>query len=114
MITLTRPETADATLLGSSYEEGKAIYLWLALPGETEPRAYSLPWNAEQAESLEQARREAASKGHAGIVRVRQPFGRGGSDVVEREMFYAPARPAPPPKSGVGSSGDAPSSQAGP
>jgi hypothetical protein len=89
----------DATLLGSSYQEGEAIYLWLKLPGVDEPRAYSLPWDPAQAESIEQARRDATKNGHAGTVRVRQPFGRGDGDTAERQMFYAPAQPAPPPKS---------------
>ncbi len=94
--------TVDATLLGSSYEEGEAIYLWLQLPGEGEPRAYSLPWNPNQAESLEKARREAKSKGRAGVVRVRQPFGKPGQgDAVDHQMFYAPAQPAPPPKDAI-------------
>lgn len=89
----------DATLLGSSYQEGKAIYLWLKLPGVDEPRAYSLPWDPAQAESIEQARRDATKHGRAGVVRVRQPFQRGEGDAIERPMFYAPAQPPPPPKS---------------
>ncbi len=98
--------TEEATLLGSSYEEGKAIYLWLKLPGVEEPRAYSLPWDPAQAESIEQARRDATKNGHAGTVLVRQPFGRGDGDAVERQMFYAPAQPAPPPKSAIDTARD--------
>lgn len=98
--------TEEATLLGSSFDEGKAIYLWLKLPGIDEPRAYSLPWDPAQAESIEQARREAAQNGRAGVVRMRQPFGRALGDAVEVETFYAPAQPAPPPKSAQGPTQD--------
>lgn len=95
----------DAVVLASAYAEGKAIYLWLKLPNDDEPRAYSLPWSTAEAESLDQAKREATTNGRAGFVRVRQPFGEAGSgDQVEQLMFYAPAQPAPPPKSGSSSS----------
>lgn len=90
--------TEEATLLGSSYEEGEAIYLWLKLPEVDEPRAYRLPWDPAQAEALEQARRKANEKGNAGVVRVRQPFGPALEELREEPMFYAPAQPAPPPK----------------
>ena len=88
----------DATVLGSTYKEGEAIYLWLQLPGVDEPRAYSLPWDAKQAEALDQAQRESKKKGHAGVVQVKRPFGQNDSDEVEKQMFYAPAQAAPPPK----------------
>ena len=90
--------TEDATLLGSSFDEGKAIYLWLKLPNVDEPRAYNLPWDPAQAEALEQARRKANEKGNTGVVRVRTPFGPPPSDDREQPMFYAPAQAAPPPK----------------
>ena len=90
--------TEEATLLGSSLEEGKAIYLWLKLPDVDEPRAYSLPWDPAQAEALEQARRKANEEGNAGVVRVRQPFSPALEALREEPMFYAPAQPAPPPK----------------
>jgi hypothetical protein len=35
--------------------EDEAIYLWLILPGETAPRAYSLPWNRDSARDIQDA-----------------------------------------------------------
>lgn len=88
----------EAVVLGSSLHEGKAIYLWLALPDEEEPRAYSLPWSTAKAEQLEQARRQAEDAGNAGTVKVRRPFEGQEGDEVPEAMFYAPAQAAPPPK----------------
>ncbi|MGD9539164.1 MAG: hypothetical protein AB7P52_18325 [Alphaproteobacteria bacterium] len=90
----------EATLLGSSLDEGKAIYVWLKLPGQDEPRAYSLPWDMAKAEALQQASRKASGKEGTGVVRARRPFGPQSEpdDASEQPMFYAPAQPAPPPK----------------
>jgi len=44
-----------ATVIARELRENEAIYLWLVLPGETEPRAYALPWNLEAARALEEA-----------------------------------------------------------
>ena len=46
---------AKAVLLGITLDEGKAIYLWLQLPGAAEPRNYEVPWNLRLAEKLEDA-----------------------------------------------------------
>ena len=37
----------DAVLLGTSVDEGRAIYLWVQLDGETRPRYYTLPWRRD-------------------------------------------------------------------
>ena len=37
--------TDKAILLGTTLDEGKAIYLWLRLDGSLEPRNYKIPWN---------------------------------------------------------------------
>ena len=89
-----RCQTAEAQVLGSSVDEGRAIYVWLRLPGEAEPRAYSLPWSRTQAEQLQQATRQAEAAG-SGVV-MRMPFERSLDDRTPR--FYAPPQPAPPPK----------------
>src|SRR5262245_53652136 len=34
---------ASADVLGSTFIEGEAIFVWLRLPGSMEPRAYKLP-----------------------------------------------------------------------
>jgi len=52
-----------AIVVGSHYVEGEAIWLWLILPGEAAPRAYSLPWSQEAAERLQRARRQAEADG---------------------------------------------------
>jgi hypothetical protein len=84
----------EATVLGSSLEEDKAIYLWLQLDGVAEPRAYVLPWSRQLAEELQQAAREAQEQQSA--VRMRTPFE---PSLDQREpRFYAPPQPALPPK----------------
>ena len=35
--------------------EDKAIYLWVAMPDEPEPRAYVLPWSTQVAQQLQDA-----------------------------------------------------------
>lgn len=51
-----------ATVLGVSFEEGVAIYLWLRLDDEIKPRYYVLPWGNKLAERLEEAVDDAVSK----------------------------------------------------
>ncbi len=43
-----------AIVLGMHLDEGQAIYLWLKLSGDTEPRYYKIPWNVKLAEKLEE------------------------------------------------------------
>lgn len=88
---------ADATVIASTYEEGRAIYLWLMLPGREAPRAYVMPWSQAAAEDLLRAEEEAEANGTR--VRLRNPF-RPGEDGAEG-FFDAPALPPPPVKSGV-------------
>lgn len=88
----------EAVVLGSALQEGKAIYLWLALPDEEEPRSYRLPWSTAKAEQLEEARRRAEEAGNSGTVMVRRPFEGESGDETPEQMFYAPAQAAPPPK----------------
>ncbi len=85
---------SSATLLGSRIEEGRAIYLWLLLDGEPEPRSYALPWSRSLAEALLQAERQAEANGTG--VMVRRPFE---PSLDDREpMFHALPQPALPPK----------------
>lgn len=84
----------EATVLGSSFNEGKAIYVWLQMPDSDEPRAYALPWSRELAQQLQDAQRSAESNGTG--VRMRLPFE---LSLDDREpKFYALPQPALPPK----------------
>lgn len=79
---LSRPKPIDfewfdrnalsAVVLGVSFEEGEAIYLWLQLEDTPEPRYYTLPWRQELAERLEQAVDDALTRGST--VTIATPF----------------------------------------
>lgn len=89
-----RGALAEATVLGSQMQEGKAIYLWLALEGTAEPRAYALPWSEKLARQLHGARRSAEASGTR--VKMRLPF----ENSLDRRdrVFYAAPQSAPPEK----------------
>ena len=61
-----------AEVLSVSFDEGKAIYMWLRLDGMIEPRFYSLPWRQQDAEDLEDAM-EQASRTRSSVI-VKDPF----------------------------------------
>ena len=89
-----RKSAPEATVLGASFVEGKHIYIWLQMPEGGEPRAYTLPWDREVAEQLQEARRKADETGTA--VLMRTPFE---PSWDHREpKFYAQPQPAMPPK----------------
>jgi hypothetical protein len=88
----------EATVLGSSMVEDKAIYVWLQLDGAEEPRAYRLPWDQHTAEQLQEAARAAAEQQTA--LRMRMPFEQSLDDREPR--FYALPQPALPPKDSAG------------
>jgi hypothetical protein len=90
----------EATVIAAVPEEGRRIFLWLALNGIDEPRAYVMPWSREAAQQLQDAQEQAAEEG--GEVRMRMPFERSLED-TER-MFYAEPQPAPPAKPDEGGS----------
>ena len=84
----------EATVVGSQMREGKELYLWLQLAGETEPRSYRLPWDQKMAEQLQQALEQAERNGTE--ARMRLPFE---PSLDNREpKFYAAPQPALPPK----------------
>lgn len=62
----------EATLLSMSFDEGKAIYLWLALEGSREPRYYRLPWTPVLAQKLQHYVDEGMRNG--GKVVIKDPF----------------------------------------
>lgn len=85
---------AEAIVLASSFDEGHAIYLWLVLPGQTEPRAYALPWNQQLAQQLQAAEQAARETGTG--VGIRMPFEPSLDDLEPKA--YALPQPALPPK----------------
>lgn len=67
-----RKDVEQAQLLGASLDEGRAIYLWLRIDQDIEPRYYVLPWKQETAEKLEDLI-DNALRNNATIV-LKQPF----------------------------------------
>ena len=63
-----------AELLGVSFDEGQAIYVWPRIAGSFEPRSYVLPWNIRLAEKLEDAVDDAVRK--KSMVILKDPFHR--------------------------------------
>ncbi|MEE9194560.1 MAG: hypothetical protein V3U44_01865 [Alphaproteobacteria bacterium] len=90
----SRRQLAEATVLSSHMEEGKAIYLWLGIEDSTEPRAYVLPWNEQMARQLHGARRTAEQMGSS--VQMRLPFEN--SRDRRDQIFYAQPQPPAPAK----------------
>lgn len=90
-----RTSTQTAKVAASHLRENEAIYLWLILDGESEPRAYRLPWDLNMAKQLREAQRDAQRR--QSEVRMKLPFKKRPTDESEN-VFHAPPRPAPPPK----------------
>jgi hypothetical protein len=82
----------EATVLGSSFIEGKAIFVWLQLPDQEEPRAYVIVWSQRLAEQLSQARQEGEERGEP--VRMRKPF-EADRDESEPTFFAEPQHALP-------------------
>lgn len=89
-----RNAAAEATVVASTYKEGKAIYVWLTFDGSYEPLAYALPWSEKAARALHKAQTQAKQNG--GRVRIRNPFAKK-KEKVKREIYAEPI-PAPPAK----------------
>ena len=100
-----------AVLLGTSVDEGRAIYLWVKLDGETRPRYYELPWRRTVAERLQQVTDEAIRTG--GRIELNDLFsskawenlGVINIDIVPPKA--APLKPPPPPARIFNPRGDA-------
>lgn len=91
---ITAPRVDEAYVIGSQIEEGKGIYVYMRLPGDTAPMSYKLPWNKQQAEQLAKAQAEAGKNGTG--VAIRLPFERTWDRLEPK--FYAIPQPALPPK----------------
>jgi hypothetical protein len=87
--------TAEATVLSASIVENKSIYLWLQLSGETEPRAYVLPYDKKLARQLHEAQKNAKRKGTK--TRMKRPFAKQRDN--NKRQFYAAPQPPRPKKS---------------
>jgi len=93
----------QATVLGVSLDEGKAIYLWLRLDDSLEPRYYRMPWQARNAEKLQSAVQRAIEEN--GVVRLMNPFSRDSwtnQGEINIELVLPPVpplkHPQPPPR----------------
>ena len=93
--------TANAVLLGTTVDEGRAIYLWVQLDGETRPRYYRLPWRRTVAERIQEVTDEAVrTRGRIEIKdffsrRAWENLGQVNIDVVPPSA--PPLKPPPPP-----------------
>jgi len=89
-------DTDAAEILAVSLAEGEAIYMWLRLSGELEPRYYKFPWDLNTAEQLEEDMETAAAK-HGKLV-LRNPFeNRRQSEAGDLNVEIVPP-PLPPTK----------------
>jgi hypothetical protein len=86
----------DAMVVGATMVEDQAIFVWLQLPGQDEPRAYVLPWSKPLAKQLAGARQDSESRGQP--VRMRKPFEGMHDDDDSEPTFYTDPQPAPPDK----------------
>ncbi|MBU2531527.1 MAG: hypothetical protein KKB37_02210 [Alphaproteobacteria bacterium] len=106
---LSRPKPVDfawfernadkAAILGVSLDEGRAIYLWLRVDGDTMPGYYVLPWRQAQAEQLEDTL-HAAVRSRSQVV-LRQPFARKSlqeQGALSIEIIPPPSLPNKPPQ----------------
>lgn len=85
-----------AHILGASMDEGRAIYLWLRVDGEVEPRYYVMPWRREAAEKLEDVI-DNAIRQNATVV-LKKPFFRKSLDELGDLNAYVIPPPLPPQK----------------
>lgn len=85
-----------AHILGASMDEGRAIYLWLRLEDEIEPRYYKLPWKREVAEKLEDVIDNAIRKNATAVLK--NPFFRKSLEELGDLNAYVIPPPLPPQK----------------
>ncbi|MDH3670846.1 MAG: hypothetical protein OES46_06715 [Gammaproteobacteria bacterium] len=86
----------EATILGVSIDEGKAIYLWLRLDRSLEPRYYKLPWRMQLAEKLQNLIDEAIKEN--ATVKIKSPFSRKSFDDLGDLNIEIILPPLPPQK----------------
>ena len=97
-------QATTAVLLGTTVDEGRAIYLWVQLDGERRPRYYELPWRRRLAESIQEATDEAIET--RGRIEIKDFFSKRAWDelgVVNMDIVppSAPPLKLPPPPARV-------------
>ena len=91
----------NAVLLGTTVDEGRAIYLWVQLEGETRPRYYALPWRQTVAERIQEVTDEAIRT--RGRIEIKDLFtsrawdNLGFINIEIAPPRAAPLKPPPPP-----------------
>lgn len=91
------PSTSDVEVIAATWDEGRAIWVWVREPGSSGPRAFALPWNEKQAGKLHEELERAEKDG----VPVRMKLPIGWSPKVPFIPYPAPQEPLPP-KGGAG------------
>jgi hypothetical protein len=87
-------DAQHAQVLGASMRENEAIYVWLQVDGQFEPRSYRLPWSIQAAQQLQTAMQEGEANG-TGVQMTMT--GDNGRDQREPK-FYATPQAALPDK----------------
>lgn len=85
--------TEEALVMAAKIDEGRAIYVWLKLPGIREPRYYELPWSREAAIDLQKAMRAAGQHGSQIVLRL--PFDRAGEEKTVPKFYDVPRAKLP-------------------
>lgn len=81
-------------VVGADIREGHAIYLWVRMRGELEPRAYELPWDPDTATSLKETSDLAQDMATDVMVKLSEEVGT--IDRQQNMVFYAePQQPLP-------------------
>lgn len=97
------PAPTEVTVLAYSLDEGRAIYLWVLIPGAPVPLAYALPWSEQKAAQLHTAG-EAATAAHTALKgqlsKAKGKPGELGTKDDEKSIFYPAPRAPNPPKQG--------------
>ncbi|MFT5112879.1 MAG: hypothetical protein ACI8P9_002207 [Parasphingorhabdus sp.] len=95
---MSSKDVEEALVLAVNVDEGKAIYVWLRLPAQREPRAYAFPWSLEMASELKKAIKQAADDRTS--LHMRQPFDPS-NEIRQAPRFYSlpperlPLKPQP-------------------
>ena len=104
-------QVTDAVLLGTSVDEGRAIYLWVQLDGESRPRYYTLPWRRTVAERIQEVTDEAIRT--RGRIEIKDMFSTrawenlGFINIEIVPPSAPPLKPPPPPARMFNPRGDA-------
>jgi len=84
----------EAKVHGSIARENEAIYVWLQLPDDKEPRAYVLPWSEAAAIEMHKAKSQADAQGTQLMMKV--PFKSRNKQQADTQFYPAPQPKAPP------------------